>query len=112
MADMTAPSGQAPAVAPPREVFRMPIPGSLITADIREASYYKEYKANMAKHRRLLADETGSSQDSPALKPAKPARKPKPITQKARINILQQEGSSSTWKALLVDDSEMETTDF
>nr|GEV85753.1 reverse transcriptase domain-containing protein [Tanacetum cinerariifolium] len=80
MADMTAPSGQVPAVAPPvrtdeqimprikwvqigylkfsakgtkREVFRMPIPGSLITADIREASYYQEYQANVAKHRSL-----------------------------------------------------------
>nr|GFB93890.1 hypothetical protein [Tanacetum cinerariifolium] len=72
-----------------REVFRIPIPGSLITADIREASYYKEYQANVAKHRKLLASETGSAQDSPAPKPAKPARKPKPIAQKARINILQ-----------------------
>nr|GFA18029.1 histone deacetylase 14 [Tanacetum cinerariifolium] len=44
-----------------REVFRMPIPGSLITADIREASYYQEYQANMAKHRRFLAGETGSA---------------------------------------------------
>nr|GEV21441.1 retrovirus-related Pol polyprotein from transposon TNT 1-94 [Tanacetum cinerariifolium] len=89
MADMTAPSGQAPAVAPPREVFGMPIPGSLITADIREASYYQEYQENVAKHRRFLAGETGSSQDLPAPKPAKPARKPKPTSKKAWINILQ-----------------------
>nr|GEW49362.1 retrovirus-related Pol polyprotein from transposon TNT 1-94 [Tanacetum cinerariifolium] len=53
-----------------REVFGMPIPGSLITADIREAH-------------------TRSAQDSPAPKPAKPARKPKPTAQKDRINILQ-----------------------
>nr|GEX01825.1 ribonuclease H [Tanacetum cinerariifolium] len=66
MADMTAPTGQAPTMAPPvctndqilpcirwvqtgylkfsakgtkREVFGMPIPGSLITTDLREASY-------------------------------------------------------------------------
>nr|GEV83305.1 hypothetical protein [Tanacetum cinerariifolium] len=125
MADMTAPSGQAPAVAPPvrsneeivprirwvpigksncsldlnkpifgylkfsakgtkREVFGMSIPGSLITADIRG----QEYQANMAKHRRFLAGETGSAQDLPAPKPAKPARKPKPTAQKAQINIL------------------------
>nr|GEV52986.1 integrase, catalytic region, zinc finger, CCHC-type, peptidase aspartic, catalytic [Tanacetum cinerariifolium] len=38
-----------------REVFGMPIPGSLITADIQEASYYQEYLANVAKHRRYLA---------------------------------------------------------
>nr|GEZ10301.1 E-beta-farnesene synthase [Tanacetum cinerariifolium] len=66
-----------------REVFGMPIPGSLITADIREASYYQEYQANVAKHRRFLADKIGSTQDSPAPKPAKPARKPKPTARKA-----------------------------
>nr|GEW22057.1 copia protein [Tanacetum cinerariifolium] len=60
-----------------REVFRMPIPGILITADIQEASYYQEYLAKVAKHRRYLAGETGSDPDSPALKPTKPARKPK-----------------------------------
>nr|GEY11873.1 hypothetical protein [Tanacetum cinerariifolium] len=68
--DMTAPTGQAPTMALPvrtndqilsrirwvqtgylkfnvkgtkREVFGMPIPDSLITADLREASYYQEY---------------------------------------------------------------------
>nr|GEV77339.1 retrovirus-related Pol polyprotein from transposon TNT 1-94 [Tanacetum cinerariifolium] len=71
-----------------REVFRMPIPCTLIIADIREASYYQEYQAYMAKHRRFLAGETRSAQDSPAPKPAKPARKPKPTAQIARINIL------------------------
>nr|GEZ03040.1 hypothetical protein [Tanacetum cinerariifolium] len=67
----------------------MPILGSLITADIQEASYYQEYQANVTKHRRFLAGEIGSAQDSPAPKPVKPARKPKPTAQKARINILQ-----------------------
>nr|GEW27201.1 retrovirus-related Pol polyprotein from transposon TNT 1-94 [Tanacetum cinerariifolium] len=75
LADMTAPSGQAPVVAPP--------------IHIREASYYHEYQPNVTKHRRFLAGETGSAQDSPTPKLAKPARKPKPIAQKARINILQ-----------------------
>nr|GFA57953.1 hypothetical protein [Tanacetum cinerariifolium] len=55
----------------------MPIPGSLIIADIREASYYQKYLANVTKNRRFLAGETRSAQDSPAPKPAKPARKPK-----------------------------------
>nr|GEU36998.1 Gag-Pol polyprotein [Tanacetum cinerariifolium] len=66
-----------------REVFGMPIHGSLITADIREASYYQEYLANVAKHRQYLAGETGSDPGSPALKPKKPARKPKSTAPKA-----------------------------
>nr|GEU68291.1 retrovirus-related Pol polyprotein from transposon TNT 1-94 [Tanacetum cinerariifolium] len=60
-----------------REVFGMPIPGSLITTDIQEAPYYQEYLAKVAKHKRYLASETGSDQDSPAPKPTKPTRKPK-----------------------------------
>nr|GEX71394.1 histone deacetylase 14 [Tanacetum cinerariifolium] len=66
-----------------REVFEMPIPGSLITTDIQEASYYQEYLANVAKHRRYLASETGSDPDSPALKPTKFARKSKSTAPKA-----------------------------
>nr|GEV21028.1 uncharacterized mitochondrial protein AtMg00810-like [Tanacetum cinerariifolium] len=66
-----------------REVFGMPIPGSLITADIQEASYYQEYLANVAKHRRYLAGETESDPDSLAPKPTKPARKPKSTAPKA-----------------------------
>nr|GEV27678.1 integrase, catalytic region, zinc finger, CCHC-type, peptidase aspartic, catalytic [Tanacetum cinerariifolium] len=66
-----------------REVFGMPIPGSLITVDIREASHYQEYQENVAKHRRFMASETGIDQDSPAPKPTKPARKPKSTAQKA-----------------------------
>nr|GEY74166.1 retrovirus-related Pol polyprotein from transposon TNT 1-94 [Tanacetum cinerariifolium] len=102
MVDMTAPTGQAPTMALPvctndqilprirwvqtgylkfsangtkREVFGMPILGSLITADLREASYYQEYLANVVKHRWFLGGE--------------PARKPNPTAQKVRINILQ-----------------------
>nr|GEY15574.1 histone deacetylase 14 [Tanacetum cinerariifolium] len=66
-----------------REVFKMPIPGSLITADIQEASYYQEYLENMVKHRQYMAGETGSDLDSPALKPTKPARKPRLTAPKA-----------------------------
>nr|GEW41094.1 hypothetical protein [Tanacetum cinerariifolium] len=58
-------------------------------SNIREASYYQEYLANVTKHRRFLAGKTRSAQDSPTPKPAKPARKPKSIAQKDRINILQ-----------------------
>nr|GEW61522.1 hypothetical protein [Tanacetum cinerariifolium] len=66
-----------------REVFGMPIPGSLITAGIQGASYYQEYLAKVSKHQRYLADETGSDPDSPALKPTKTAKKPKPTAPKA-----------------------------
>nr|GEY79380.1 copia protein [Tanacetum cinerariifolium] len=102
MANMTAPMGQPPTMAPlvrtnnqilprirwvqigylkfsakgtKREVFGMPIPDSLIPADLREASYYQEYLANMVKHRWFLAGE--------------PARKSNSTAQKVRINILQ-----------------------
>nr|GEW42141.1 hypothetical protein [Tanacetum cinerariifolium] len=68
-----------------REVFEMPIPGSLITVNIRQASFYQEYQENVAKHRRFLAGEIGSAQDLPAPKPNKPARKPKPTAHKAPL---------------------------
>nr|GEZ44633.1 ribonuclease H-like domain-containing protein [Tanacetum cinerariifolium] len=38
-----------------REVFEMHVPGSLITADLREVSYYQEYLANVVKHRWFLS---------------------------------------------------------
>nr|GEZ13135.1 hypothetical protein [Tanacetum cinerariifolium] len=85
-ADHPPPSEEAQGTK--REVFGMPIPGSLITADIREASYYQEYQTNVAKHRWFLASEIGTAQDSHAPKSATPARKPKPTAQKAQINIL------------------------
>nr|GEU29247.1 hypothetical protein [Tanacetum cinerariifolium] len=66
-----------------REVFGMPIPGSLIITDIHEASYYQEYLAKVAKHQRYLANETGSDPDSTAPKLTKTARKPKPTAPKA-----------------------------
>nr|GEX72331.1 hypothetical protein [Tanacetum cinerariifolium] len=66
-----------------REVFGMPIPGSLITSNIQTASYYQEYLASVAKHRKYLVGETGSHLDSPAPMPTKPARKPKSTSPKA-----------------------------
>nr|GEU56541.1 retrovirus-related Pol polyprotein from transposon TNT 1-94 [Tanacetum cinerariifolium] len=68
-----------------REVFRMPIPGILITANIQEASYYQEYLAKVAKHQWYLFGETGSDPDSPAPKPTKPVRKPKSRAPKAPL---------------------------
>nr|GEY19731.1 hypothetical protein [Tanacetum cinerariifolium] len=58
-------------------------PGSLIIADIQEASYYQEYLPNVAQHQWYLAGETWSNPESLAPKPAKPARKPKSTTPKA-----------------------------
>nr|GEX32586.1 retrovirus-related Pol polyprotein from transposon TNT 1-94 [Tanacetum cinerariifolium] len=66
-----------------REIFGMPIPGNLITADIQGASYYQEYLVKVAKHQRYLAGETGSDPDSPAPKPTKTAKKSKPTASKA-----------------------------
>nr|GEU42865.1 reverse transcriptase domain-containing protein [Tanacetum cinerariifolium] len=45
----------------------------------------EEYLANVAKHRRYLASETGSDQDSPTPKPTKLARKPKSTAPKAPL---------------------------
>nr|GEZ93803.1 histone deacetylase 14 [Tanacetum cinerariifolium] len=68
-----------------REFFGMPIPGSLITADVQEASNYQEYLAKVAKHQRYLASETWDDPDSPVPKPTKTARKPKLIAPKADL---------------------------
>nr|GEV31718.1 hypothetical protein [Tanacetum cinerariifolium] len=63
----------------------MPIPGSLITADIQGASYYQEYLTKVAKHERYLVGETWSDSDSPTSKPTKIAKKPKPTAPKADL---------------------------
>nr|GFD10614.1 hypothetical protein [Tanacetum cinerariifolium] len=70
MADVNAPSGQAPAMAPPVRTDEEIVPHNraftasstilsiyiqLHTANIQEASYYQEYQENVAKHRRFLA---------------------------------------------------------
>nr|GEW76786.1 retrovirus-related Pol polyprotein from transposon TNT 1-94 [Tanacetum cinerariifolium] len=70
-----------------KEVFGLPIPGSLITSDIQVASYFQEYIASVAKYRRYLAGEIGSVQDSPAPKPTKPARKAKSTAPKAPLRL-------------------------
>nr|GEX19029.1 ribonuclease H-like domain, reverse transcriptase, RNA-dependent DNA polymerase [Tanacetum cinerariifolium] len=57
-----------------REVFRMPIPNKLITADIRGEQYYKEYLEKVAKHQRYLSSKEGSDLGSPAPKPLRLAR--------------------------------------
>nr|GEX67263.1 copia protein [Tanacetum cinerariifolium] len=66
-----------------QEVFGMPIPGNLITADIQGEPYYQEYLEKVAKHQRYLAGEQRSDPDSPALKPAKATKKYKPLAPKA-----------------------------
>nr|GEY58340.1 monodehydroascorbate reductase [Tanacetum cinerariifolium]GEY65691.1 monodehydroascorbate reductase [Tanacetum cinerariifolium] len=58
-----------------REVFGMPIPNELITADIQGEQYYKEYLEKVAKHQRYLAGEKGTDPDSPAPKPTKATKK-------------------------------------
>ncbi|GKB48594.1 retrovirus-related pol polyprotein from transposon TNT 1-94 [Tanacetum coccineum] len=63
-----------------REVFGMPIPNNLITADIQGEQYYNTYLEKVAKHQRYLTDEEVSDPDSPAPKPAK-ATKPKATKQ-------------------------------
>ncbi|GJT62522.1 retrovirus-related pol polyprotein from transposon TNT 1-94 [Tanacetum coccineum] len=66
-----------------QEVFGMTIPNELINDVIRGADYYEAYLNKVAKHQRFLAGEEVSDPDSPAPKPAKPARqtKPKPTKQ-------------------------------
>nr|GEV34250.1 integrase, catalytic region, zinc finger, CCHC-type, peptidase aspartic, catalytic [Tanacetum cinerariifolium] len=68
-----------------QEVFGMPIPDNLITADIQGEPYYKEYLEKVPKHQRYLVGEKGSDPDSPALKPAKATKKSKPSAPKADL---------------------------
>nr|GEV31331.1 monodehydroascorbate reductase [Tanacetum cinerariifolium] len=82
-----------------REIFRMPIPSKLITENIREAPYYQEYQENVAKHRGFLAGETRSTQDLPAPKLAKPARKPQYTAQKAPLKHSTSSSVTSTQPA-------------
>nr|GEV38784.1 hypothetical protein [Tanacetum cinerariifolium] len=66
-----------------REVFGMPIPGSLIIADIQEASYYQEYLAKEAPKstapkvppRPSVSKPVTSAQPAPTSTPAKPQEK-------------------------------------
>nr|GEX56296.1 hypothetical protein [Tanacetum cinerariifolium] len=68
-----------------QEVFRMPIPNELITADIQGEQDYKEYLEKVAKHQRYLDGEEGSDLESPAPKPAKATKKSKPSSPKADL---------------------------
>nr|GEV40029.1 retrovirus-related Pol polyprotein from transposon TNT 1-94 [Tanacetum cinerariifolium] len=68
-----------------REGFGMPIPGNLITADIQDESYYREYLAKVAKHQRYLASETGSDPESLVPKPTKTTKKSKPSAPKSDL---------------------------
>nr|GEU31347.1 hypothetical protein [Tanacetum cinerariifolium] len=66
-------------------VFGMPIPNELITVDIQEEQYYKEYLEKVVKHQRYLAGEEGIDPDSPSPKPAKATKKFKPSAPKADL---------------------------
>nr|GFB22730.1 hypothetical protein [Tanacetum cinerariifolium] len=68
-----------------REVFGMPILDNLITTDILDEPYYKEYLEKVAKHQRYLAGEKGKDPNSPAPKPAKATKKSKPLVPKADL---------------------------
>nr|GEW23888.1 hypothetical protein [Tanacetum cinerariifolium] len=68
-----------------REVFGMPIPGNLITADIQGKPYYQEYLEKVAKHQRYLAGEQGRDPDSPAPKPIKATKNSKLSVPKADL---------------------------
>nr|GEU72555.1 E-beta-farnesene synthase [Tanacetum cinerariifolium] len=68
-----------------REVFGMPIPGNLITADIQGKPYYQEYLEKVAKHQRYLVGEKRSDPDSPVPKPAKATKKSKMSAPKADL---------------------------
>nr|GEV83006.1 hypothetical protein [Tanacetum cinerariifolium] len=68
-----------------REIFGMPIPNNLITADIQGEPYYKEYLEKVAKHQRYLAGEKRSDPDSLAPKPVKTTKKSKPSALKADL---------------------------
>nr|GEU32864.1 retrovirus-related Pol polyprotein from transposon TNT 1-94 [Tanacetum cinerariifolium] len=70
-----------------QEVFGMPILNELITADIQEEQYYKEYLAKVAKHQRYLVGEEGSDPNSPTPKPAKATKKSKPSAPKADLRL-------------------------
>ncbi|GKE63613.1 hypothetical protein Tco_1513980 [Tanacetum coccineum] len=67
--------------------FVMAIPDTLISENIRSATYYPEYVAKVVKYQRYLAGEVVSDDEAPATKPAKGAkpkttRKPKPQSPK------------------------------
>nr|GEX08879.1 E-beta-farnesene synthase [Tanacetum cinerariifolium] len=68
-----------------REVFRMPIPGNLITTDIQGEPDYKEYLEKVANHQRYLAGKKRSDPDSPVPKPVKATKKSKPSAPKADL---------------------------
>ncbi|GJT48048.1 hypothetical protein Tco_0974205 [Tanacetum coccineum] len=74
------------------EVFWMPIPNDLITADIQGGQYYNAYLEKVAKHQRYLVGEEGSDPDSPAPKPdkatkPKATKKSKPLAPKAALLV-------------------------
>nr|GEW44672.1 hypothetical protein [Tanacetum cinerariifolium] len=91
-----------------REVFGMPIPSNLITADIQGEPYYQEYLEKVAKHQRYLASEQGSDPDSPVLKPAKATKKSKPSAPKKIQTELSNKTTQAHQLSKVVDESVVE----
>ncbi|GKD64288.1 hypothetical protein Tco_1306396 [Tanacetum coccineum] len=60
-----------------QEVFGMPIPNELITADIRGGQYYKDYLEKVAKHQRYLAKQSKPQPPKPTLQQLNHPRKTK-----------------------------------
>nr|GEY98779.1 hypothetical protein [Tanacetum cinerariifolium] len=97
MDDVNAPSDQTPTMAPPVRADDQILPHirekeghsdcdskhSVHQADHPPSS--EEAQENVAKHKGFLAGETGSTQDLPAPKPTKPAKKPQSTVQKAPL---------------------------
>nr|GEZ53171.1 hypothetical protein [Tanacetum cinerariifolium] len=82
-----------------REVFGMPIPGRLITAEIREASYYQEYLAKVAQYRRKPKSKTTKAPPRPAVTSTQPAPTSAPAKPQAKKHKQATETSEKPPKA-------------
>nr|GEU70438.1 reverse transcriptase domain-containing protein [Tanacetum cinerariifolium] len=79
-----------------REVFGMPIPGSLITADILEASYYQEYLENVAKHRRKPKSMAPKTPPRPSVSTLVTSAQPEPTSALAKPQEKKHKQSTKT----------------
>nr|GFA00952.1 E-beta-farnesene synthase [Tanacetum cinerariifolium] len=91
-----------------REVFEIPIPDNLITANIQGEPYFKEYLEKVTKHQTYLGDEKESAPNSPAPKPAKATKKSKLRTSTSTGSSSHDE-SSSLYAKLGLTNSEVES---
>nr|GFB42881.1 monodehydroascorbate reductase [Tanacetum cinerariifolium] len=99
-----------------REVFRMPIPGSLITADIRAASYYQEYLEKPAKKPKSTAPKAPprpavltpvtSAQPVPTSEPTKPWEKKR--KQATETSNKPPKAKKSKYRLVAAEDAELQ----